>query len=41
MELEAKRNDLQRKVDIADMDATRTARILKTMNAAAKSTPVV
>lgn len=37
MELEAKKNDLQRKVDIADMDASRTARILKSMNAAAAS----
>ena len=39
MELEAKKNDLQRKVDIADMDASRTARILKSMNAAAASRP--
>jgi hypothetical protein len=37
MELEAKKGDLQRKGDIADMDAARTARILKSMTAAATS----
>eukprot|EP00892_Ulva_mutabilis_P008330 jgi/Ulvmu1/586/UM001_0594.1 len=39
MECEAKKGDLQRKLDIAESDAQRTARILKTIGAAA--TPAI
>lgn len=34
-ECEARKSDLQRKLDIAESDAQRTARILKTIGAAA------